>query len=484
MSFRHGPAVRQIPTPWLVLVLLLLCYRLLSDGTDSPLQVQVASVASPLPRAVPRGLDVQKLKACAPNALEADQLKALIAEAKNPKRKPPKKRVKRTSPERPGLWRCSDCEQWLPERAFNVENRGGWTWPWTWPCTYCRECDNERGRSHRRTLRGNLLHLLQNARSRAKEKPWDMTLTFEDLLEVVGRQNGRCAYSGVPLSMCLPHSHWRMSLERLNNSEGYTPENCVLIAAEFNSGDSSRHRGVDPETVKGTAQWSLAKVQSVPHLQCQPVGSELLAKDIAEARVVRPRKKRKQVARPTQPDKEEEGSIYCSLCNMFLTPSCFCPSHRIDGRYCKACQRALRSTLRGHVQHCLVSAKSRSKKRCQEFSLTLSQVLDMLEQQRGRCYYSSVPLEYKQIHAPWRLSIERLNNSIGYTEENCVLIAIEFNTPDQSRNKAVTEVFGTAQWSKEKVKHVWGDYGWATLPTSASKETEWQWIIGRGSLVM
>ena len=45
--------------------------------------------------------------------------------------------------------------------------------------------------------------------------------------------------------------------------------------------------------------------------------------------------------------------------------------------------------------------------------------------------------------------------------ENCVLIAIEFNTADHSRNIAVTEVFGTAQWSKEKVDHVWGLNGWA-----------------------
>ena len=125
------------------------------------------------------------------------------------------------------------------------------------------------------------------------------------------------------------------------------------------------------------------------------------------------------------------------------------------------------------MQKCFGDAKSSAKKRGQEFSLTLSQVLDMLEHQCGRCFYSGVPLEYKRIHAPWRLSIERLNNSIGYTVENCVLIAIEFNTSDQSRNNAVTEVFGTAQWSREKVEHAWGDKGWASqgaLLTLACKE--------------
>lgn len=121
-----------------------------------------------------------------------------------------------------------------------------------------------------------------------------------------------------------------------------------------------------------------------------------------------------------------------------------------------------RSSLRGHVQQSLGHARQRAKARDQEFSLTFLQVLNMLKQQHGRCYYSGVPLEYKQLHTDWRLSIERLDNSIGYTKENCVLIAIEFNTADQSRNKAICKVFGTPQWSREKVEHIWGDNGCAT----------------------
>ena len=70
---------------------------------------------------------------------------------------------------------------------------------------------------------------------------------FEDLLQMVERRNGLCAYSGVPMEMCLPHSHWRMSLERLNNSKGYSSENCVLVAGEFNTGDFSQNRALMPK---------------------------------------------------------------------------------------------------------------------------------------------------------------------------------------------------------------------------------------------
>ena len=459
----HRSVRRRTPSQRLVALLLLcLCYWLSSNGAYySPLQVQVAL---PTLRAdcEPPKLDPQKLKACAPKLLEADQLKDLIAEARDPKRKPRKKPKPRTSPERPGLWRCSACEQWLPETAFNLENRYGSQRPGS----PCKECNRRRLRLHHRTLRGCLLQLRTSARSRAKLKPWNATLTFEDLLEIVKRQNGRCAYSGVPMEMCLPNSHWRISLERLNNSKGYSCENCVIVACEFNTGDGSRNRGVDAQTVKGSAQWSQEKVRRVPQLQLEPLDCKLLEKDIAEARL-RPRNKSNQGVQPTQRDKDKTGCIYCFRCGMFLSPGNFTESEKAGAHHrCRVCMRELSqvrcSRLRGHLQKCLCDAKKRAAKRGQEFSLTLAEVLEMLEQQGGRCYYSDVPLNYKQIHAPWRLSIERLDNSIGYTAENCVLIAIEFNTADHSRNNAVTEVFGTAQWSREKVEHVWGHHGWAT----------------------
>ena len=451
----HLRMARSSARGWMVLVSLFLC-----RWSYSPLQVRVAA---PILRAVwePPSLDPQKVQACAPKLLETDQLKDLIAEAQEPKWKPRKKPKPRTSPERPGLWRCRECEQWLPATAFYVQKRRGMQFP----DTYCKECRNEKLRLHRRTLRGGLLDSLHRARHRAKGKAWNVTLTFEDVLEMVEQQNGRCAYSGVPMEMVLPNSHWRMSLERLNNSEGYSRENCVLIAGEFNTGDFSRPKGVQAETVKGSAQWSPEKVQDVFRLRDHPVDTQLLQTELAEARLGS-RKSRSAVVHQNQSDKDEAGNIYCSACDMFLSSGSFPPSQRAVGTHCcKACMReygrARRSTLRGHVQECLNTAKTNSKKRGQEFSLSLLQVLDMLEKQSGRCFYSGVPLEYKRIHTPRRLSIERLDNSIGYTVENCVLIAIEFNTSDHSRNIAVTEVFGTAQWSKEKVDHVWGLNGWA-----------------------
>lgn len=49
-------------------------------------------------------------------------------------------------------------------------------------------------------------------------------------------------------------------------------------------------------------------------------------------------------------------------------------------------------------------------------------------------------------------SLERLNNSQGYTRENTRLICIEFNTADTTVH-AESEVTGSAQWSKQKFSH-------------------------------
>ena len=409
-------------------------------------------------------LDLEKLKKCAPKLLKTSKLEQMLKEAKEFKRIYPKNRSPRRVPDEHGRWRCNKCRKMLPEEAFYLIPSGGRQIP----KSYCKECDAKRSLNWNRMLRGTLQTILKGARHRARKKQMNCTLTWDDLHEMVKSQRGRCAYSGLPMETCVPNSHWRMSLERRNNSKGYSKENCVLVAAEFNTGDSSQHRGVRQETVKGTAQWSHQKVQAVFDLRQQDVDLEVLRKDIETARH-RPQLSTHRAKRPAvEPTAPHQGYVYCSACAEFLDPHNFTPSALVFGGKCKACKReynrAFSSTLRGHVRNCLKHARYRARKRGQLFSLDLHQVLHMLEQQGGCCYYSGVPLEYKRPHSDWRMSLERLDNSLGYTAENCVLIAIEFNTADHSRNCAVTKVFGTAQWSREKVEHIWGKTGWAKNP--------------------
>jgi hypothetical protein len=47
------------------------------------------------------------------------------------------------------------------------------------------------------------------------------------------------------------------------------------------------------------------------------------------------------------------------------------------------------------------------------------------DKQHGRCYYSGVPLELNS--GPFLVTIERLDVSQGYTQENCVLACLCIN---------------------------------------------------------
>lgn len=62
----------------------------------------------------------------------------------------------------------------------------------------------------------------------------------------------------------------------------------------------------------------------------------------------------------------------------------------------------------------------------------------MLLEQQGRCYYSDIVLRYSN-NDDWCFSCERLDTTQGYTRNNCVLIAREFQT--------------SINWSRDIVKH-------------------------------
>ncbi|CAE8630690.1 unnamed protein product [Polarella glacialis] len=265
------------------------------------------------------------------------------------------------------------------------------------------------------------------------------------------------------MEILTPNSDWRMSLERKDNTCGYSRGNCVLIASEFNTSDFSRQAGVVASEVCGTAQWSSKKVERVLLLRQCNIDLVQLNFDIAQART------RKQYS-PMSPagyrrTQNASGEWPCIRCAAFKSVDDFYDYRKHKGgvsSYCKDCTRQCHreygQTLRGNVLVLLGSAKKNSKLRGQIFALKLDDVLAMLRIQAGRCFYSGVPVQYKQRHTHWRMSLERVDNSIGYLKDNTVLIAIEFNTADHSRNTATTQVFGTAQWSRSKAAQVWGKY--------------------------
>jgi len=74
-----------------------------------------------------------------------------------------------------------------------------------------------------------------------------------------------------------------------------------------------------------------------------------------------------------------------------------------------------------------------------DHTLTFNELMLIYEQQDGLCYYSGIPLDPVSGNT-FTLSLERLDNSLSYSYDNCVLIIQLMNS---CRNHA--------QWSRRKV---------------------------------
>lgn len=348
---------------------------------------------------------------------------------------------------------CSSCGLHKPRDAFYRKGSSSHG-----VASQCMDCARAYRHYYYRTLRGNVRRLLSSARQRAKLRNHECVLTLDDILDMLWAQHGRCYYSNVPMEFLLPLSHWRMSLERLDNAAGYYHNNVVLIAGEFNTSDYSRNS--PSADVHGPAQWTKQKVNDVFTLRASNVDIIALRTEIQEARG----RARFQGSRTRRrPVVNDVGAVLCKGCGDWKASDAFHRNHaaKLGHVYrCMCCMRVTsrdyRRTFRGKVTFLCGSARQRSQKRGQVCTLNRNDILDMLWVQGGRCYYSGVPMEYLLPNSHWRMSLERLDNTLGYGVDNCVLIASEFNTPDHSLNSATSEVHGTAQWSRQKVNFVWG----------------------------
>jgi len=228
-------------------------------------------------------------------------------------------------------------------------------------------------------------------KAKGREDAGECTVDFDGLVKIFNDQKGLCAYSGLPL-VTKALSDWQASPERLNNDLGYPESNTVLVCLEFNT----------PHI-----QWSRHKVKQLRELRGKPIDLDALNDHVESSK-----------------------------------------------------DKRLKSPLRQFVSYLIKGAQSHSRaiaknpkrsKENSEFSLTVDDILQKIIDQKGRCHYSSIPLVYKR-GADYRVSIERINNRLGYTKENTILICLEFNSTDMS--SISDNATGSSQWSKTKFEYL------------------------------
>jgi hypothetical protein len=101
-----------------------------------------------------------------------------------------------------------------------------------------------------------------------------------------------------------------------------------------------------------------------------------------------------------------------------------------------------------------------------ESEATLELLIELFREQKGLCYYSGIQLTTS---GNWKVSLERLNVTVGYIKGNICLVCQEFNSTDRSASNPEAE--GCGGWSKEKYAYVRTLYNDGTVGNSSTSSS-------------
>ena len=149
---------------------------------------------------------------------------------------------------------CKGCSEFHHHTKFNKAIRDG--------CTICRR---RRHDDRINTPRGFIMQLLGMATFTTKKRNkvagrQEMTndIDFDYVVDLIKKQGGRCAISGMPLAFG-PGKDWACSIERIDVNVGYVRGNIIAIATEFQAIDHSVDCKTDDDEEEVSYGWSRAK---------------------------------------------------------------------------------------------------------------------------------------------------------------------------------------------------------------------------------
>jgi len=103
--------------------------------------------------------------------------------------------------------------------------------------SWCKECckqGNEKSRTKRNsTIEGRARVFLLNAQKSAQKRNQEFNLVIGDIVKCWEEQLGICAYSGRKMTLEAGKLE-TVSIERIDSSKGYVPENTILVCQAIN----------------------------------------------------------------------------------------------------------------------------------------------------------------------------------------------------------------------------------------------------------
>lgn len=221
--------------------------------------------------------------------------------------------------------------------------------------------------------------------SREHKFDWTKDLFRSWVADTLEEHDFKCRYSHQRLTPT------NVSLERLDETRGYSAENCALIHIAFQTGLG--------------AQWSRKKFMDVYDLRNTDAYDE---HEVRQARIY------DLIPHNQRSLESKRGN----------TPPRLCTKFRILKK------NSSKSTKERNL-------KGRD---LQESEISVEYLIDLWEKQRGRCYYLNIPMSTQ---GDWKVSLERIDNSKGYTKDNVVLATLETQNSFH-------------QFTKEFVENAWG----------------------------
>ena len=88
--------------------------------------------------------------------------------------------------------------------------------------------DAQKSLKYVNTSAGRFRTLVKGAKASAAKRGQVFALTYEDICLLWITQNGKCAYTGWDMDY-ITGSNTVVSIERLDNTIGYLPSNCILV---------------------------------------------------------------------------------------------------------------------------------------------------------------------------------------------------------------------------------------------------------------
>lgn len=294
--------------------------------------------------------------------------------------------------------------EYIDHSKTNIERVSGKEVISNSPFYGCRECSKEVAMERSKTDDECIRNLLKTY-----GKKYGGSLTKEWFLS----QLLVCPISNIPLRLKKNESDiWTVSIQNNKPGEEHTPENCSLIALEFNV----QQQQAIPDLLEA---WKEA-FQLMANEIMNPSNTEELVSKFKQWYVDKPTqggvKVPSQITNPADPNgKKIANPEYTKLRNMTYPIAAF---------------RIMLENLRSEDK------RSKRNPNIEPRNLTIESMYQQLIKQDCKCYYTGIPLSLDR--DTWNyFSCERLDNSKNHTVENCVFICRLMNGRAQLNRKKI-----------------------------------------------